>query len=61
MRRKFDFHVQVCNKSIFKKSVIIMKIKLYNKVTNRIKKIESFSFYSRIKIFSTGTFFLCIE
>ena len=41
MRRKSDFYVQICNTSLFMKSVINMGIKLYNNVPNRIK-MDSF-------------------
>lgn len=36
-RRKCDSHVQICNTSLFNKSVINMGITLYNNMPNRIK------------------------
>lgn len=54
--RKFDLHVQFWKTALFKKSVVNMGIKVYSKVLNTIKNLESFSvFKKRIKFFSTGT------
>jgi len=68
MRRKWYFLVQICNKQIFKKSVIIMKIKLYNEVRNRIKnwkvlvfKVELKFFYRIILFIQWMSFFVLIK
>ena len=51
-RRKCDFHVLGCNTSLFKRSVINMGIKLYNKMPTKIKQFESFrDFKQRIKLY----------
>jgi hypothetical protein len=41
-RRKCDCHIQICNTSLFKKSLISVGIVLCNKVPNNKKKLESF-------------------
>jgi hypothetical protein len=41
MRRRCDFHVLICNTSLFKNNLINMGIKLYNKLSNRIKRVET--------------------
>jgi len=52
MSRKCDFRVLGCNKSLFKKSVINMGIRLYNKMPTKIKQLESFwDFKQRLKLF----------
>jgi hypothetical protein len=40
-RKKMDLHVQYCSKDLFKKSVVNMGIKLYNKVPDNIKDLEN--------------------
>jgi len=41
-----------CNTSLFKKSVINMGIKLYNKMPSKIKQLESYrDFKQRIKLY----------
>lgn len=56
---KFDFHVQFRKTALFMKSVVNTGIKLYSKVPNRAKNVESCSvFKKRIKIFCTGKFLL---
>jgi len=43
-RRKCDFHVPSCNTrtSLFKRSVMNMGIRLYNKMPTRINQLDSF-------------------
>jgi hypothetical protein len=41
-RTKCDFHVPSCNTSLFKRSVMYMGIRLYNKMPIRIKQLDSF-------------------
>jgi hypothetical protein len=51
MRRKCDFHIQSCNTSLFKKSMMNAGVKLYNSVPNRIKELESFKdFKQKLKL-----------
>jgi len=51
-RRKCDFHVLSCNTLLFKRSVINMGIKLYNKMPTKIKQLGSFrDFEQRIKLY----------
>ena len=60
-RRKCDFHVPGCNTSLFKRSVINMGIRMYNKMPARIKQLRSFrDFKQKLKLF-TGSFFLIIN
>jgi hypothetical protein len=40
MPRKLDLHVQFCNMNLFRRSVVIMGIRLYNKVPDHVKKLE---------------------
>ena len=42
MRRKCDFHVLSCNTSLFKRSVINMGIRMYNKIPIKIQQLVSF-------------------
>jgi hypothetical protein len=54
-RRKCDFHVPSCNPSFFKRSVMNMGIRLYNKMPKmptRIKQLDSFrDFKRKLKLF----------
>jgi hypothetical protein len=45
--RKQNLHIQHCNTVLFKKSVIIMGIGLYNKVPNQIKLKENFNSFKK--------------
>jgi hypothetical protein len=58
MRKKCDYHVQICNTSLFRKSVLSVGTVLYNKVPNRIKKLESFKVFKVELKSPTGSFFL---
>jgi len=52
MRRKCDFRVLSCNTALFKRSVINMGIRLYNKIPNKIQQLETFrDFKLRMKLF----------
>jgi len=46
-RRKCDFHFPSCNTSLFKRSVINMEIRLYDKMPTRIKQLDSFRDFKR--------------
>jgi len=59
--KKCDYHVQICNTSLFKKSVLSVGTVLYNKVPNRIKKLESFKVFKVELKSPTGSFFLYVE
>jgi hypothetical protein len=51
-RRKDDYHVTYCNRSIFKKSVMNMGIKSYNSLPLELRKaIEFKDFKHRLKLF----------
>jgi len=51
-RRKCDLHVPSCNTSLFKRGVINMGIRLYNKMPTRIKQLNSFRDVTRkLKLF----------
>jgi hypothetical protein len=50
--KKCDFRVPSCNTSLFKRSVINMGIKLYNKMPTTIKQLGSFrDFKIKLKLF----------
>jgi hypothetical protein len=52
LSRNCDFHVLSCNTLLFKKSVINMRIRLYSKMSTKIKHLESFGdFKQRLKLF----------
>jgi hypothetical protein len=56
MQRKMDLHVQFCNTDLFKKSVVNMGIRLYNKVPDHIKDLEKYYFFKeRVQILSVAT------
>jgi hypothetical protein len=42
-----DIHIQSYNTEIYKKSVINMGTKLYNKLPGYIKEIDSFEFFKK--------------
>jgi hypothetical protein len=45
MLRKLDVHVQFWNTDLFKKSVVNMGIRLYNKVPDYIKDLEKYIYF----------------
>jgi hypothetical protein len=46
-QRKLHLHVQFCNMDLFKKSVVNMRIRLYNKVPDHIKDLENYKFFKK--------------
>jgi hypothetical protein len=46
-RRKMDIHIQSYNTEIYKKSVIKMGTKLYNKLPGYIKEIDSYNAFKK--------------
>jgi len=42
-----NLYIKPCNTYFYKKSVINMEIRLYNKVPNNIKKVEEYKPYKR--------------
>jgi hypothetical protein len=46
-QEKFDLHVQHCNTVIFKRSVMNMEIRLYNRVLNQIKLRKGLNSFRR--------------
>jgi hypothetical protein len=46
-QRKLDLRVQYCNTALFRKSVVNMGIKLYNKVPDHIKMRDNFGSFKR--------------
>ena len=46
-QRKLDLQVQFCSKVLFRKSMVCVGNRLYNKVPDRIKKMENFEFFKR--------------
>ena len=46
-RRKMDIHIQSHNTEIFKKSVINMGTKVYNKLPGYIKEIDSYKVFKK--------------
>jgi len=46
-RGKCDFHVPSCNTSLFKRSVMNMGIRLYNKMPTRIQQLDNFRDFKR--------------
>jgi hypothetical protein len=46
-RSKYDLHTQICNMSLFQKSVINMEVKLYKYLPSKIKKLENFNCFSK--------------
>jgi hypothetical protein len=46
-QRKFDLHVHYCNTALFRKSVVNMGIKLYNKVPDHIKMRDTSGSFKR--------------
>jgi len=57
-----NLYVKPCNTNLYKKSVINMGIRLYNKVPNNIKKVEEYKPYKRkLKSFLTEHAFYSLE
>jgi hypothetical protein len=46
-RRKLDLHVQYCNRVLFRKSVVNMGIRLYNKVPDHVQMGDNFKSFKR--------------
>jgi hypothetical protein len=46
-RRKIDIHIQSYNTEIYKKSVINMGTKVYNKLPGYIKEIDSYKAFKK--------------
>jgi len=46
-RRKTDIHTQSCSTEVYKRGVIIMGTKLYNKLPERIKELESYKTFKK--------------
>jgi hypothetical protein len=46
-RSIYDLHTQICNISLFQKSVINMAVKLYKYLPSKIKKLESFNCFRK--------------
>jgi hypothetical protein len=63
MQRKLDLHVQYCNTVLFRKSVVNMGIRMYNKVPDHIKIRDNFkSFKTELKsLLLQHTFYLVNE
>jgi hypothetical protein len=58
-RRKLDIHIQSYNTDLYKKIVINMGTKLYNKPPGYIKEIDSYkTFKKELKITSCSAFLL---
>jgi len=54
-RRKCDFHVPSFNATLFKRSVINMGIRLYNKMPTRTKWLDVLGiFKQKLKLFLLG-------
>ena len=61
-RRKWDFQVPSCNTSLFKRSVMNMGIRLYNKMPTGIKQFNNFKDSKRkIKLFLLDQPFHCLN
>jgi len=51
-RRKCDFHIPSCNATLFKRNVINMGIRLYNRMPTRMKRLEVLGiFKQKFKLF----------
>jgi hypothetical protein len=58
-RHKLDLHVQFCRTTVFENNVANVSIKLYNKLPNKIKKLEKIQeFKGKLKFFCFNTFFI---
>jgi len=61
-RSNMNLYVKPCNTNLYKKSVINMGIRLYNKVPNNIKKVEEYKPYERkLKSFPTEHAFYSLD
>jgi hypothetical protein len=61
-RRKRDIHIQSHKTDLYKKSVINMGFKLYNKLPDYIKEIESYkTFRKQLKSFFRWHTFYSVE
>jgi hypothetical protein len=57
-RHKLDLHVQFCRTTLFKNNVADVGIKLYNKLPNKIKKLEKLQEFKRkLKYFFCNIFY----
>jgi hypothetical protein len=55
-RRKTDLHIQSCKTSLFQKSVINIRIKLFNDVPSELKQLDDFKqFRKKLKLFLLTT------
>jgi hypothetical protein len=46
-RSKYDFHTEFCNTSLYQKSVINMRIRLYKFLPKEIKKLHNFNCFKK--------------
>jgi hypothetical protein len=61
-RRKWKIHVPICNTSLFKRCVINMGIRLYNKMTTKITQVESFTDHiQKFKLFLLDNIFYSLK
>jgi hypothetical protein len=61
-RRNMNLYIKPCNTSLYKKSVVNMGIRLYNKVPYNIKKVDEYKPYKRkLKSFLTEQAFYSLD
>jgi hypothetical protein len=59
---KSDLHVQFCRTTLFKNNVANMGIKLYNKLPNKVKKLEKLQkFQRKLKYFLLQHIFYSVD
>ena len=61
-RQRFDFQTRFCRTNVYKKSVINLGTKLYNKLPNRIKNLENPKlFKNQLKVFLLQQTFYSVD